>query len=88
MEVIDERRNIEANEIVAGDDQQVFIAKPLAVDQLGDRADDAELFVLLSGFLDGQRRLLEAARGDVVPKVVGKPLVRADKHVRNAIVRL
>ena len=40
------------------------------------------------GLLDGEPGFLEVGRGEVVAEVVGEPLVRADEHLRDAVVGL
>ena len=84
---VDELAQVEIDEVVAGHDQQVVV-DALAVDQLGERADDAELLVLRGRLLDRDDRFLERALGEVVAELVGEPLVGRDVDILDAVVRL
>lgn len=76
-----------ASNLGRGDYQQVVV-DPFAVDQLGERANDAEFFRFSMGLLDREPWLLVAAFGQVCLELRSEPLVRTDVDVLDSIVRL
>jgi len=86
-EEVDELGDVEGDEVVAGDDDEVVV-HVLAVDQLRQRADDAELLGLGAGVLDGDGRLLEVGAREVRLELLGEALVRGDEHLVDPVVGL
>lgn len=57
LEEVDELAHREVEDVVASDDEQVA-RKPFTVDELCERADDAQLVRFSGGLLDRERGLL------------------------------
>ena len=84
-EEVDELREVEPEEIIAGDHHQIVV-DTLVLDESSERADDTELLRLSGRVLSAETGFLGVAGREMLSELVGEPVVGRDVDIVDAVV--